>query len=94
MYVLRLYVSGATGRSVRAIQNLRRICDTHLQGRYELEVIDLHKNLPLARADQIIAAPTLIRRLPTPLRRILGDMSDERRVLAGLGLPVPDPAIS
>ncbi len=83
-YVLRLYVTGTTGRSVHAIQNVKRICDQHLAGRYELEVIDLYKNLPLARADEIIAAPTLIRRRPLPLRRMIGDMSDEARVLAGL----------
>jgi circadian clock protein KaiB len=83
-HVLRLYVTGVTGKSVRAIQNVRRICDEHLKGRYELEVIDLYKNLPLARGDQIIAAPTLIKRLPLPLRRLIGDMSDEARVLVGL----------
>jgi circadian clock protein KaiB len=84
--VLRLYVTGTTGKSVRAIQNIRRICEEHLKDRYELEVVDLYKNLPLARGDQIIAAPTLIKRLPTPLRRLLGDMSDEERVLVGLDL--------
>ena len=83
-YVLRLYVTGVTGKSLRAIENVRRICDEHLKGRYELEVIDLYKNLPLARGDQIVAAPTLIKRLPPPLRRLIGDMSDEARVLVGL----------
>jgi circadian clock protein KaiB len=83
-HVLRLYVTGVTGKSVRAIENVRRICDEHLKGRYQLEVIDLYKNLPLARGDQIIAAPTLIKRLPLPLRRLIGDMSDEARVLVGL----------
>jgi circadian clock protein KaiB len=82
--VLRLYVTGVTGKSIRAIENVRRICDEHLKGRYRLEVIDLYKNLPLARGDQIIAAPTLIKRLPPPLRRLIGDMSDEARVLVGL----------
>jgi circadian clock protein KaiB len=90
-YVLRLYVTGTSGRSVRAIQNVRRICEEHLQGAYELEVIDLYRNLPLARGDQIIAAPTLIKRLPQPLRRLIGDMSDEQRVLVGLDLR-PRPA--
>jgi circadian clock protein KaiB len=85
-YYLRLYVTGTTGRSIRAIQNVRRICDEHLPGKYDLEVIDIHKNLPLARVDQIIAAPTLIRRLPRPARRLIGDMTDERRVLIGLDL--------
>jgi circadian clock protein KaiB len=85
-YLLRLYVTGTTGKSVRAIQNVRRICEEHLHGLYDLEVIDLYKNLPLARGDQIIAAPTLIKRLPAPLRRLIGDMSDEQRVLVGLDL--------
>ena len=85
-YLLRLYVTGTTGRSVRAIQNVRRICDEHLQGLYDLEVVDIYKNLPLARGDQIIAAPTLIKRLPAPLRRLIGDMSDEQRVLVGLDI--------
>jgi circadian clock protein KaiB len=85
-HVLRLYVTGLTGKSVRAIENVRRICEEHLKGSYELEVIDLYKNLPLARGDQIIAAPTLIKRLPLPLRRLIGDMSDEARVLVGLDL--------
>ena len=83
-YLLRLYVTGTTGRSMRAIQNVRRICEEHLQGLYDLEVVDIYKNLPLARGDQIIAAPTLIKRLPAPLRRLIGDMSDEQRVLLGL----------
>jgi circadian clock protein KaiB len=83
-HVLRLYVTGVTGKSMRAIQNVRRICEEHLKGAYELEVVDLYKNLPLARGDQIIAAPTLIKRLPLPLRRLIGDMSDEARVLVGL----------
>ena len=85
-YLLRLYVTGTTGKSVRAIQNVRRICEEHLQGLYDLEVVDIYKNLPLARGDQIIAAPTLIKRLPAPLRRLIGDMSDEQRVLVGLDL--------
>jgi circadian clock protein KaiB len=85
-YVLRLYVTGTTSKSIRAIQNVRRICEEHLRGRYELEVVDLYKNLPLARGDQIVAAPTLIKRLPAPLRKLIGDMSDEQRVLVGLDL--------
>ncbi len=91
-YQLRLYVTGTTGRSIRAIQNVRRICDEHLPGEYDLEVIDIHKNLPLARVDQVIAAPTLIRRLPKPPRRLIGDMTDERRVLIGLDLHPRRPA--
>ena len=85
-YLLRLYVTGTTGRSMRAIENVRRICEENLQGLYDLEVVDIYKNLPLARGDQIIAAPTLIKRLPEPLRRLIGDMSDEQRVLLGLDL--------
>src|SRR6187455_3413238 len=85
-YLLRLYVIGTTGKSMRAIQNVRRICEEHLQGLYDLEVVDIYKNLPLARGDQIIAAPTLIKRLPAPLRRLIGDMSDEQRVLVGLDI--------
>ena len=85
-YLLRLYVTGTTGKSVRAIQNVRRICEQHLKGLYDLEVVDIYKNLPLARGDQIIAAPTLIKRLPSPLRRLIGDMSDEQRVLVGLDI--------
>ena len=85
-YLLRLYVTGTTGKSVRAIQNVRRICEEHLRGLYDLEVVDIYKNLPLARGDQIIAAPTLVKRLPAPLRRLIGDMSDEQRVLVGLDI--------
>ena len=85
-YRLRLYVVGTTARSVRAIQSVSRICEDHLQGLYDLEVVDIYKNLPLARGDQIIAAPTLIKRLPAPLRRLIGDMSDEERVLIGLDI--------
>jgi circadian clock protein KaiB len=71
---------------VHAIQNVKRVCEAHLKGRYELEVVDIYKNLPLARGDQIIAAPTLIKRMPPPLRRLIGDMSDAQRVLAGLDI--------
>ncbi len=85
-YLLRLYVTGTTGRSMRAIQSVRRICEENLEGLYDLEVVDIYKNLPLARGDQIIAAPTLIKRLPAPLRRLIGDMSDEQRVLVGLDI--------
>ena len=85
-YLLRLYVTGTTGKSMRAIQNVRRICEEHLRDVYDLEVVDIYKNLPLARGDQIIAAPTLIKRLPEPLRRLIGDMSDEQRVLVGLDI--------
>lgn len=83
-YILRLYVAGTTPRSVRAIANVRRICEEHLTGRYELDVIDLYQQPHLARDDQIIAVPTLIKKLPPPLRRIIGDLSMTERVLVGL----------
>jgi circadian clock protein KaiB len=85
-YVLRLYVTGMTPRSIRAIENVRAICDAHLQGRYELEVIDIYQQPVLAKGEQIVAAPTLIKQLPAPLRRIIGDLSNRDRVLIGLDL--------
>lgn len=88
-YVLRLYVTGTTKRSTRAIETMRQICDTHLKGRHEFEVIDLYQHLEAAAREQIIAAPTLVRLLPAPLRRIIGDLSDRQRVLASLGVPRP-----
>jgi circadian clock protein KaiB len=85
-YVLRLYVTGLTQRSTRAVETVRAICETHLRGRYELEVIDIYQQPALARDEQIVAAPTLIKSLPLPLRRIIGDLSSTERVLVGLGL--------
>lgn len=85
-YVLRLYVTGLTQRSTRAVETVRTICETHLHGRYELEVIDIYQQPALARDEQIVAAPTLIKTLPLPLRRIIGDLSNSERVLVGLGL--------
>jgi len=85
-YVLRLYVTGMTLRSMQAIANLRVICESRLQGRYELEVVEIYQDPHLARDEQIVAAPSLIRKLPLPLRRIVGDLSDEERVLLGLDL--------
>jgi circadian clock protein KaiB len=85
-YLLRLYVTGATAGSQRAIANLRAICETELAGRYELEVIDIYQQPTLAEGEQIIAAPTLIKELPLPVRRLVGDMSDHDRVLLGLDL--------
>ncbi len=85
-YLLRLYVSGATPQSVRAIANIKKICEEHLKGRYDLEVIDLYQKPKLAKGEQIIATPTLIKKLPPPLRRIIGDMSVTARVLVGLDL--------
>jgi circadian clock protein KaiB len=81
---LRLYVAGATAKSVAALANLRRLCETHLAGRYEIEVVDLLVNPKLAAGDQILAVPTLVRKFPEPIRRIIGDLSDEERVLVGL----------
>ena len=85
-YVLRLYVTGSTPRSSRAIQSIRTLCEQHLSGRYDLEVIDIHQQPVLARGEQIIAAPTLIKKLPAPLRKMVGDLSDTDRVLMGLDL--------
>jgi circadian clock protein KaiB len=85
-FVLRLYVAGTSERSARAIQNARQICDEHLAGRYELDVIDVLQQPTLAKDDQIIAVPTLIKRLPAPLRRFIGDLSDRDVVLVGLDL--------
>ena len=83
-YELRLYVAAQTTKSVAAIANLNRICETHLPGQYRIEVIDLTKTPQLAAGDQILAVPTLVRRLPQPIRKILGDLSNEERVLVGL----------
>lgn len=85
-YELRLYVISTTPQSMRAVANLRRICDEHLPGRYVLEVIDLAKHPALAQGEQIIAAPTLVKKLPLPLRRFIGDLSQTDRVLLGLDL--------
>jgi circadian clock protein KaiB len=85
-YILRLYITGTTSRSILALTNLKKICDEYLQGRYELEVIDLYQHPSLAKGDQIIAAPTLIKKLPLPFRRIIGDMSNKEKVLLGLDL--------
>ena len=84
--MLRLYVTGTTARSTRAIANVRRICEEHLRNRYDLEVIDIYQQPTLAKGDQIIAAPTLVKHLPLPLRKLIGDMSDKDRVLMGLDL--------
>ena len=85
-YVLRLYVTGMTPRSIRAVENVRAICEQHLQGRYDLEVIDIYQQPTLAKGEQIIATPTLIKKLPLPLRKVIGDMSSTDRVLIGLDL--------
>ena len=83
---LRLYIAGQTARSLAALANLQRICDEHLEGRYRLEVIDLLERPQLARGDQIFALPTLVRKLPEPIRKLVGDLSDTERALVGLDL--------
>jgi circadian clock protein KaiB len=86
LYVLRLYVTGMTPRSARAIANVKQVCEEHLKGRYDLQVIDIYQQPVLAKGEQIIAVPTLIKKLPLPLRRFIGDLSDRDRVLIGLDL--------
>jgi circadian clock protein KaiB len=86
VWVLRLYVAGQTPNSIRAFANLKKICEEHLAGKYRIDVIDLLINPQLARADQILAVPTLVRKLPTPIRRIIGDLANTEKVLVGLEL--------
>jgi circadian clock protein KaiB len=83
---LRLYVAGQTPKSIRAFANLRKFCEEHLKGQYSIEVIDLVKNPQLAEGDQILAVPTLVRRLPTPIKKMIGDLSNTERVLVGLDM--------
>jgi len=85
-FVLRLYVSGMTPRSTRAIENVRKICSDHLEGRYRLEIIDIYQQPIFAKKGQIVAAPTLVKELPLPLRRFIGDMSQTDKILVGLEL--------
>ena len=85
-YVLRLYITGSTARSAAAISNIRKLCEEHLAGHYDLEVIDIYQQPILAQGEQIIAAPTLIKKLPFPLRKVVGDLSNEERVLIGLDI--------
>jgi circadian clock protein KaiB len=85
-YLLRLYMCGSTLKSRRAVANIELVCEEHLRGRYDLEVIDIHHHANLARDEQIVAVPTLIKRLPAPLQRLVGDMSDMNKVLFGLDL--------
>jgi circadian clock protein KaiB len=85
-YVLRLYVTGMTPKSTRAIENVKKICDGELKGRCDLEVIDIYQRPMLAKGEQIIAVPTLVKKLPLPLRRFIGDLSDAERILLGLDL--------
>ena len=85
-YILRLFVSGSTPKSALAVENIKRICEQHLKNRYDLEVIDIYQQAKLARDQRIVAVPTLIKRLPLPLRRLIGDMSNQGKVLFGLDL--------
>ena len=87
---MRLYVAGQTPKSIRAFANLKVLCEEHLKGRYRIEVIDLMEHPQLARGDQIVAVPTLIRKLPQPVRKIIGDLSDSMRVLVGLDVRKED----
>lgn len=87
---LRLYVAGQTPKSVAALSNLKRICEDHLAGRYRLEIVDLLQNPRLAAGDQILAVPTLVRKLPVPIKKIIGDLSNEERVLVGLDVQPMD----
>ena len=93
LWELRLYVAGQTPNSLRAFANLKKICEEHLAGQYRIEVVDLLLNPHLAKGDQILAVPTLVRKLPEPVRKIIGDLSNTERVLVGLDLrPVNEPA--
>jgi circadian clock protein KaiB len=85
-YKLSLYVAGQTPKSIKAFANLKKICEEHLKGRYSIEVIDLIENPKLAKGDQILAIPTLVRKLPPPIRKIIGDLSNTERVLVGLNI--------
>jgi circadian clock protein KaiB len=86
LWELRLYVAGMTPTSIRAFENLKRLCEEHMHGAYKIQVVDLLERPMLARGDQIIAVPTLVRRLPTPVKKIIGDLSNTERVLVGLDL--------
>jgi circadian clock protein KaiB len=90
VYKLRLYVAGQTPKSIRAFANLKALCEEHLKGRYQIEVVDLLERPQLARGDQIVAIPTLVRRLPPPVRKIIGDLSNTLRVLVGLDVQQAD----
>jgi circadian clock protein KaiB len=85
-YILKLYITGTTPHSMLAVENIKKICEDHLKGRYELEVIDIYQQPKLSEGEQIIAAPTLIKKLPLPLKRLIGDMSNTEKVLLGLDI--------
>ena len=90
-YVLRLYIAGTTPRSSRAVANIKQICEHNLNGRYDLEVVDIYQKPALAKGEQIVAAPTLVKKLPLPLRRFIGDLSDTERVIVGMDLALSEP---
>jgi circadian clock protein KaiB len=86
IYVLKLYITGMTPNSQRAVENVKNICEEYLKGRYELEIIDIYQQPSLAQKEQLIAAPTLVKSLPSPLRKLIGDMSNKEKILVGLNL--------
>jgi circadian clock protein KaiB len=86
VYVLKLYITGMTPNSQRAVENVKKICEEHLKGRYELEIVDIYQQPQLAQEAQLIAVPTLVKSLPLPLRKLIGDMSDKEKILIGLNL--------
>ncbi|UOQ76806.1 circadian clock KaiB family protein [Hymenobacter sp. 5516J-16] len=88
-YVLHLYITGATPNSTRAVQNIKGLCEQYLKGRYELVIIDIYQQPELAEQDQIVAAPTLVKKMPLPTRRLIGDLSEKDKVLLALGLSAP-----
>lgn len=94
IWILRLYVAGQTPKSITAFANLKKICEEYLHGQYQIEVVDLLENPKLARQDQILAVPTLVRRLPQPIKKIIGDLSKTEKVLLGLNIEVIDPQIN
>lgn len=87
-FILKLYVIGASARSSRAVENIRQFCEKYLKGRYELEVIDIHQHPELMQSEEIVAAPTLVKKLPLPLRKLIGDMSDKGKIFSGLNIQI------
>jgi circadian clock protein KaiB len=90
-FILRLYIAGTTPRSTRAVANIKQICEHNLNGRYNLEVIDIYQKPALAKGEQIVAAPTLVKKLPLPLRRFIGDLSDTERIIVGMDIASSEP---
>ena len=93
-YVLRLYVTGMTPKSLSAIENVKKLCERYLNGRYDLEVIDIYQQPNVARTEQLVAAPTLVKKLPLPLRRFIGDMSNKEKILVGLDVVTDEPSMT